>query len=271
MNLITLHRWDAWPEYFVAEVQQHGKRRHPLGADELEDAVHEAAGLAGLDAQFRDAQGEEWDILIPEQTLFHEFPDWEIDDRWLKLFSTESRTRRARWCGLPVATIQSTPMKRATLKEKPPVGTEGIFYLVPYPQGWRILPVCGDQFPMADFGHADYWEEVVADILAKKWQPTVSKEFPTSEQLREELLPLVYAFPRGRVVALGKKFAVYHGDNLASFMQCDRKAIEACFGIQGHATWELDEHEQCVAHDRDRVRELLRLKETWPAVSVNWD
>ena len=162
------------------------------------------------------------------------------------------------------------------MKPKPPAakasgGTEGIYYLVRLPSGWRVQAVRAEEFPVEDFGHADYWEQTLASLLAREWQPAVAGEFRTVAACCEELLPLVYAFPRGRVVRQGSKFAVYHGNNLESFMQCDRKAIEACFGIQGRAKWVLDEHEQCVAHDRDRMREVLGLKETWPAASVNWD
>ena len=62
----------------------------------------------------------------------------------------------------------------------------------------------------------------------------------------------------------GHKFAVYHGDNRASFMRCTRSAIEDCFGIRGRVEWGFDEREQRIAHDRDRMRE------TWPAVAVDW-
>ena len=162
------------------------------------------------------------------------------------------------------------------MKPKPPAakpsgGSEGIFYLVRLPSDWRAQAVRAGEFPVEDFGHADYWEQTLAALLARDWQPALAGEFRTVAACREELLPLVYAFPRGRVVRQGSKFAVYHGNNLEPFMQCDRKAIETCFGIQGRATWVFDEHEQCVAHDRDRMREVLGLKETWPAVSAEWD
>ena len=88
------------------------------------------------------------------------------------------------------------------MKPKPPAakasrGTEGIFYLVRLPSGWRAQAVRAGEFPVEDFGHADYWEQTLADLLAKDWQPAVAGEFRTAAALREELLPLVYAFPRG--------------------------------------------------------------------------
>ena len=277
MNLITLHRWEPLPECLVAEFHQRGKGWWPLLADGLEDAVQEAAGLAGLDAEFRDAQGEEWDILIPEQTLSHELPDGEVGDFWWRwrmrdrLWQQLEAELQGRHVARRRPVFATTLRKPVSAKEKPPIGTEGHFYLVRYPQGWRYLPVRVELFPVEDFDHADFWEEVLAPVMAEKWHPEVSQRFTTVEQLRDELLPLAHAFPHGRVVSMGRTFAVYHGDNLAAFMQSDRKAIETGFDIQGNVQWEFDEHEQCVAHDRDRVRELLGLKETWPAVAANLD
>lgn len=160
------------------------------------------------------------------------------------------------------------------MKPKPPVappsgGTEGIFYLACFPTGWRILPQPFDR--QTEFGHSELWEQSVVDSLAKDWHTTLSAAFRTREQLRAELLPLVYAFPRGRIVRLARRFVVYHGDNLQPFMRRTRQDIERCFGIEGRAMWTFDEHEQCVADDRDRMRELLGLKTTWPAAAPVWD
>lgn len=160
------------------------------------------------------------------------------------------------------------------MKPKPPAakqphGTEGIFYVVPFPIEWCVMPHCFAE--QTDFGHTDLWEESVVQFLVKDWHLEVYETFPTHDQLRAELLPLVYAFPRGRVVRQGSKFIVYHGNNLQPFMKRSRRDIESCFKIEGRATWVFDEHEQCVAHDRDRMREVLGLKKTWPAASVDWD
>ncbi len=160
-------------------------------------------------------------------------------------------------------------MKPKPPAAKAPCGTEGIFYVVPFPIEWCVMP---ERFAQqTDFGHTDLWEQTVVKFLVKDWHLEVYETFPTRDQLRAELLPLVYAFPRGRVVRQGSKFIVYHGNNVEPFMQASRRDIETCFDIQGRAKWEFDEHEQCVAHDRDRMREVLGLKETWPAASVNWD
>ena len=155
-------------------------------------------------------------------------------------------------------------MKPTKEKTKPGVATEGIYYLVPFPQEWRILPVRYDVSP--DVGHPHFWEDSVALILAKAWQPTLSKAFPTLERLRGELLVCVYAFPRGRVTLMEGKFIVYHGMNVEKFMQTTRSAIEKCFDIQGRAVWQFDDHEQCQLPDKEHARELLHLREDWKAV-----
>ena len=77
---------------------------------------------------------------------------------------------------------------------------------------------------------------------------------------------MVYAFPRGRITASGRRFIVYYGRNFEPFMQCERKAVESHFGIQGRSVWEFDEHEQCQELDKERVREVLHLQDDWKAV-----
>ncbi len=122
------------------------------------------------------------------------------------------------------------------------------------------MPVRFDR--QSEFGHTEFWEQSVVDYLVKQWHSKASKTFPTPADLRAALLPLVYAFPRGRVVRQADQFTVYHGNNLKPFMKMSRRSIEDGFGIQGRATWVFDEHEQCVATDRDRMREVLGLKGT---------
>ena len=273
MNLITLHRSEELPQCLFAEFHQRGMGWQLLKTDDLRDAVQEAAGLAGLDEEFRDEQGEEWEIIIPEQTQFQEFPDGEVVDYWCQR-GARNRGRQAFVAEYQMSRVKRPPppfasRKPPASKRKPPVGSEGIFYLVRWPEGWSFRPFRVDWFPIEDFSHAEFWEELLAGFMAERWQPEVSQRFTTVEQLRDALLPLAYAFPRGRVVSLARSYAVYHGDNLAAFMQSDRKAIESGFDIQGNVQWEFDEHEQCVAQDRDRMRELLGLEETWPAVSLS--
>ena len=103
MNLITLHRWEELPQYYVAECRQRGNVGWRLCGDELEEAVLEAAKWVGLNEEFRDAHGEEWDILIPESTLYHEFPDWAVCDRWYKMLGMGVPSLRARRCWMWLA------------------------------------------------------------------------------------------------------------------------------------------------------------------------
>lgn len=112
LNLITLHRWEETPELLVAEFSRPGRPCLSLWSSSLDDAVREAAGLAGLDMEFRDALGEEWDILVPEATLCHEFPDGEIDDLAVLMRRSaqlaEGRARRWSRCGEP-RPVQTNP------------------------------------------------------------------------------------------------------------------------------------------------------------------
>ena len=159
-------------------------------------------------------------------------------------------------------------MERAVAQPNRAASSEGIFYLIALFREWAIMPVRFDQ--QSEFGHTDFWEQSVVDHLVTQWHSKVINTFPAPAELRAALLPLVYAFPRGRVVRQGDQFTVYHGNNLKPFMKMSRRFIEGDFGIQGRATWVFDEHEQCVAADRDRMREVLGLKQTWPAAAVSW-
>ena len=150
--------------------------------------------------------------------------------------------------------------------QETPKGSEGIFYLVPFPEGWVVRPIRFDECADPDFGHPGFWEDTVAGVLAKQWHSRVATEYPTPDDLRAELLPLVYAFPRGRITASGRRFIVYYGRNFEPFMKCEWKVVENHFGIRGCSVWEFDEHEQCQELDKERVREVLHLRDDWKAV-----
>ena len=162
-------------------------------------------------------------------------------------------------------------------------GSEGVFYLVPFPMGWCLMPASFDQ--QTESSHVTLWEQTVVDLLVKDWvakgvvkalgevsigswrviyRNRVTKSLEM--KLRSKLLPLVHAFPRGRIVRHGRKYQVLHGDNIEEFMQIDRPAIEKMFGIEGRAVWQFDEHEQCLIAEQKIARALLRLPEDWKAV-----
>lgn len=143
-------------------------------------------------------------------------------------------------------------------------GSEGIFYVVPLPLDWCLMGVRFDQRP--ELGHPDFWEADILKFLVRNWHLETSEEYPTPELLRSALLPLTYACPRGRVARIGKRFKVYHGNDLKPFMKTSRRAIEAMFGVGGQANWEFDDHERCQQLDKDEFRRLLEMKEDWEAV-----
>ena len=77
---------------------------------------------------------------------------------------------------------------------------------------------------------------------------------------------MCYGFPRGRVTKIGKTYTIYHGNDRQQFMKINKSDIEQIFGVSGHCKWEFDDHERCQAADKAAIRELLGIKEDWPAV-----
>ena len=142
--------------------------------------------------------------------------------------------------------------------------SEGIFYLVPFPLDWILMSVRFDH--QAELGHPDFWEADILEFLVKDWHLEAYEAYPTREQLRAALLPLAYACPRGRVARVGKRFKVYHGNDLKPFMLNSRRDIEAAFGIAGKTAWEFDDHERCQQLDKDAFRRITGIKEDWDAV-----
>lgn len=85
----------------------------------------------------------------------------------------------------------------------------------------------------------------------------------TESQLASELRLCEYGFPRGRIVRQATRYVVLHGNDLEPFMRIKRTTIEALFGISGCARWCEDEHEHCLADDKQAVREILGIEEDW--------
>lgn len=113
--------------------------------------------------------------------------------------------------------------------------------------------------------HSSYWRLWgVGGLVAKAWRPKLRT---SSQDLTEDDLELVYAFPRGRVTKVGARYVVYNGNDLQPFMGITRRQIEEAFSIVGRCRWEFDDHEQCQMPDKEEMRRLLRLNEDWPAVS----
>lgn|GEM_PF-872144 len=266
MNVITIVHALNEPGFYEAISAKHSAK---LLAKSVDDAVHEAIRFAGLNQNYRNAQGEEWEILIPDETRLKELPDMDVSDREKKWNSVKNEMQLDKWRrGSPrwkaLAATEGDPMKARAIKRNTPAGSEGIYYLVPVPKGWRILALRYDELP--EMGHPDFWEEAVAEILAKAWHPKLAGKFSTPEQLRAELLDCVYAFPRGRVTLVEGRFTIYHGNNMEKFMKIARSAIEQSFGLQGPVVWSFDDHEQCQDLDKERARVLLQLSADWRAI-----
>lgn len=140
--------------------------------------------------------------------------------------------------------------------------SEGAYYVVRYPLGWDIYAVRASEWGVMD--HSDLWAELVVPHVAGAW----SKPLKTPAKALEKALRLhVYGFPRGRVSGAGGRYKVLYGGD-AKILSKPR--LERAFQITGKAVWERDVHEQCQVDDRDAIRHILRLKETWPAVSPGY-
>ncbi len=134
--------------------------------------------------------------------------------------------------------------------------TDGIYYAMRAPSGWTLFAYRFDEFPEID--HSELWETHVAPILALRWAPSAK-----AAKLEAELASFPYAFPRGRVSRSGNRFLVSHGGDLPASIT--KSAVMRAFSLPPNTPWELDNHEICAEIDRDAVRRLLKLKETWPA------
>lgn len=140
--------------------------------------------------------------------------------------------------------------------------SEGIYYIVRYPSGWHLAPCRFDE--EGEMSHSDFWRLfAVSAMVAQQWQRMLCRDL---DDLTEDLRLLLYAFPRGRVTKVGKKFRVYHGTDLQPFMKITRKMVERSFGIAGCCQWTFDEHERCLTEDKEALRELLGIQEDWPSV-----
>ena len=139
--------------------------------------------------------------------------------------------------------------------------TDGIYYVVRYPDKWDVFAYRFDNFPEID--HTALWCDHVAPVLARCWGRALRL---SPAKLEKSLTLHAYGFPRGRVTKMGMQFRVLYGGD-APFIPNSR--VEHAFDLAG-AKWERDEHEQCQAEDKEAVRSLLRIKEDWKAVSSDF-
>jgi len=154
--------------------------------------------------------------------------------------------------------------------------SEGIYFVVRFPAGWKLLAFRFDEHP--EGGHLKFWEDAVAPALAKVWAPQLFRKLSAYElarhqnRLRFDLAENYDGFPRGRVTWVEEidRFVIYHGRNLKRSMKITRQTIEAAFGITGRADWEFDEHEQCTASSAAGVRSALHLREQWKTTDLDF-
>jgi hypothetical protein len=67
-----------------------------------------------------------------------------------------------------------------------------------------------------------------------------------------------------RVVRSHRRFVVYHGNDWQKFVA--DADILGPFDLRAKSVvWEFDEHECCMVSDRETVRQILRVRERWPA------
>jgi hypothetical protein len=156
-------------------------------------------------------------------------------------------------------------------------GSEGIYFVIRQPEGWKLVAFRFDEHP--DGGHPEFWEAYVTPMLVKAWAPRLFGKLKDAERHRRELalkaeLDLHYdGFPRGRVTRNEEigRFMVYHGANLKPAMKLTLRAIEQAFGITGQANWEFDDHEQCSTFSAEGVRSALGLREQWKTTIPDFD
>jgi hypothetical protein len=141
--------------------------------------------------------------------------------------------------------------------------TEGIYYVVRFPNGWHVMPCRFDE--EGEMSHSSYWRHWgLAAVIANEWKTV---KFTNLKAMTEDdLESLMYALPRGRVTKVGSKFIIYHGNDLQPWMKVTKRQIEQAFGVTGSCRWVMDDHEHCQLADKEELRRLLNLKEDWPAV-----
>jgi hypothetical protein len=110
--------------------------------------------------------------------------------------------------------------------------------------------------------HSEFWQKHVAPLLGCLW----AKRTRTDEdQLERELYTRQYAFPRGRVEKVSRNaYRILFGEDLPPGIS--KNVIKQALGLPRTVKWVPDQHETCLAEDRDFIRTRLGITESWPAV-----
>ncbi len=144
--------------------------------------------------------------------------------------------------------------------------SDGIFYVIRYPKGWTLFAYRYDEYPDT-IDHSELWTEYCAPILAHNWAAPLKRPV---RALEKAIAQHTYGFPRGRVSRNHRsKFTVHFGNDFLK-LGISKNTVERAFTLNGVCKWERDEHEQCQKDDREALRSLFKLKETWPAVGASF-
>lgn len=136
--------------------------------------------------------------------------------------------------------------------------SEGIYYIVRHVRGWALLPY--RYATREELDHVHFWDQELVHDLSLAWAKTLGLGV---SEIESRIRNCSYAFPRGRIVKHGKRFTVFHGDDVERGRKISRRAIENWFGIAGKADWKQDEHERCQREDKEIVRHLFKIQENW--------
>ena len=142
--------------------------------------------------------------------------------------------------------------------------SEGIFYVVRYPKGWKLLAYRFKE--LTELDHSQFWEKYAAVNLSRLWDSHRRNEGDNRQGIFDELRYCPYGFPRGRIVKTETRFSIFHGGDFMAVSKVKRTDIENYFGIQGKSRWLRDEHERCLLHDKEIIRDTLQIRENWNAV-----
>lgn len=131
---------------------------------------------------------------------------------------------------------------------------EGVFYVIRLGRAWCIHALRYED-PEKTWDHSEFWQRDMTPLLADAYRLNALQ--------REELSMYPYGFPRGRVTKAEQGWRVYHGADFAKFVS--KRSVETVFAVGSVAKWETDDHERCLAYDRDAVCRLLGVQAIWPA------
>jgi hypothetical protein len=129
---------------------------------------------------------------------------------------------------------------------------EGIFYLCNFEPPVGEWVVYADVRPgRYDRGHTEWWPVLLARA---RQSHTALCRLP--DAVFETLAELPYAFPRGRLVALGTKHIIYWGGE--PVVRRHRQHIQKAFQVDDTCHWVIDEHETTFAEESEQAQRLLK-------------